>query len=68
MPKKETEAAALFKVPGMSVRGRAKRLRRDVGKLDGILRVDINYILDTVSIRYDANRLTLSKLRTTVDR
>jgi copper chaperone CopZ len=67
MSKKETGAVAIFTVPGMSVRGRAQKLRRDVGKLDGILRVDINYILDTVSIRYDADRLTLRKIKAIVD-
>jgi copper chaperone CopZ len=68
MPKRKTEAEAIFKVPGMSVRGRAQRLKRDVGELDGILRIDVNYILDSVSIRYDANKLTLGKIKATVDR
>lgn len=66
--KKEMGAVAIFTVPGMSERGRAQKLRRDVGKLDGILRVDINYILDTVSIGYDADRVTLRKIRAIVDR
>lgn len=63
----DQEAMAIFNIPGMSIPGRAQRLRREVGKLDGILAVDINYILDTVSIRYDANKLTLDRIRRRID-
>jgi copper chaperone CopZ len=60
-------AMAIFKIQRMSIPGRGKRLRREVGKLDGILAVDINYILDTVSIRYDANKLTLDRIKKKID-
>ena len=58
----------MFRVRGMDDSGRTQRLRRTIGSLDGILKVDINYILDTVSIKYDANRLTLDQIRKIVDR
>ena len=58
----------MFRVRGMDNSGRTQRLRRTIGSLDGILKVDINYILDTVSIKYDANRLTLDQIRKIVDR
>ena len=68
MPKEMPEATAMFRVRGMDDSGRTQRLRRTIGSLDGILKVDINYILDTVSIKYDANRLTLDQIRKIVDR
>jgi copper chaperone CopZ len=68
MRKGDQEALAIFMVPGMSVKGRARRLRREMGKLDGILQIDINYILDTVSIRYDAGKLTLDRIRKEIER
>jgi len=68
MPKEMSEATAMFRVRGMDNSGRTQRLRRTIGSLDGILKVDINYILDTVSIKYDANRLTLDQIRKIVDR
>jgi hypothetical protein len=43
--------------------GRAKQLRHAADKLDGVLRVDINYISDTATIRYDADRLTLAEVK-----
>jgi len=67
MPKRGTEAVAIFRVPRMSVRGRAQRLRREVGKLDGISLVDINYILDTVSISYDPSKLTRDRIKAIVN-
>ena len=68
MAKEMSEATAMFRVRGMDNSGRTQRLRRTIGSLDGILKVDINYILDTVSIKYDANRLTLDQIRKIVDR
>ena len=68
MPKEMSEATAMFRVRGMDDSGRTQRLRRTIGSLDGILKVDINYILDTVSIKYDANRLKLDQIRKIVDR
>jgi hypothetical protein len=60
-------AMAIFKTQGMQIPGRARQLRLDLRKLDGILAVDFNYITDTVSIGYDANRLTLDAIRNTLD-
>ncbi|MGA1975702.1 MAG: heavy-metal-associated domain-containing protein [Conexivisphaerales archaeon] len=59
---------AIFKIPGMNLPGRAQRLRLEVGRLDGILEVDINYILDTISIRYDAKKLTLDRIKEKIDK
>ncbi|MGP8057346.1 MAG: heavy-metal-associated domain-containing protein, partial [Nitrososphaerales archaeon] len=42
--------------------GRAQQLRRAADRLDGVLRVDINYISDTATIEYDADRLTLAQV------
>lgn len=36
---------------------------RRVNGLKGIVNVDINYILDTVSIRYDPDKVTLAEIR-----
>jgi len=51
----------------MNVVGRAEKLRSDFGKLDGILEIEINYILDTVSIRYDSDKLTLANIKSKID-
>lgn len=58
---------AIFKTQGMQIPGRARQLRLDLRKLDGIRNVDFNYITDSVSIGYDANRLTLDAIRNTLD-
>jgi copper chaperone CopZ len=62
------EALALFSVPGMSVAGRSQELRQAIGKLDGVLQLEVNYILDTVSIKYDAGKLTLDRIREEIER
>ena len=67
MPKRMSKATAVFRVGRMEDSGRTQRLRRTIGSLDGILKVDINYILDTISITYDANILTLDQIRKRVD-
>ena len=56
------EATAILKIRGMDIPGRAQQLRRAADKLDGVLRVDINYISDTATIKYDADRLTLAQV------
>jgi len=56
-------AIAILKLQGMSDSGQAQRFRRTSAKLDGILRVDINYILDSVTVKYDANKLTSAQIR-----
>jgi hypothetical protein len=60
-------AMAIFKTQSMQIPGRARQLRLNLRKLDGILTVDFNYITDTVSIGYDANRLTLDTIRNALD-
>jgi copper chaperone CopZ len=59
----EGEATAILKMEGMSDSGEARRLRRVASKLDGILRVDINYILDSVTVKYDADKLTSAQIK-----
>ena len=57
------EATAILKIRGMENPGRAQQLRRTAEKLDGVLQVDINYISETATIRYDADRLTLADVK-----
>ena len=61
------EATAILRIHGMSRKGRADRLRRAAGKLDGVFLVDINYILDNVIINYNPDRLTLAKIKRKLD-
>ena len=56
-------ATAILKIRGLSDPGQAQRLRRASAKLDGILRVDINYILDSVTVKYDADKLTSAQVK-----
>jgi copper chaperone CopZ len=57
------EATAIMRIQGMSNSGKARELRRAAAKLDGILRVDINYILDSVTVKYDADKLTSAQVK-----
>jgi hypothetical protein len=61
------EATAILKIDGMSRRGRADRLRIAAGKLDGVFLVDINYILDNVTVSYNPDKLTLAQVRRKLD-
>jgi copper chaperone CopZ len=61
------EAVAILKIYGMSKSGRAQRLKRAADKLDGVVLVDINYILDNVTIKYDADKLTLVQIKKRID-
>ena len=63
MRKTVEQATAVLKIHGLSGLGRAERLRRAVNLLDGVSLVDINYILDNVTINYDPGRLTLSQVK-----
>ncbi|MDG6900875.1 MAG: heavy-metal-associated domain-containing protein [Nitrososphaerota archaeon] len=56
-------ATAVMKIPGMSRTGRAEQLRRGVGRLEGVLDVEINYILDSVTVKYDASKLTPTQVK-----
>jgi len=55
-------ATAVLKIHGMDISGRVEELRRAADKLDGVHRVDINYISETATIEYDADRLTLAQV------
>ncbi len=57
------KATAVLKIRGMENPGRAEQLRRTAERLDGVLQVDINYISDTATIKYDADRLTLADVK-----
>jgi hypothetical protein len=61
------EATAILKIHGMNKSGRADRLRRAAGNLDGVFLVDINYILDNVTISYNPDKLTLAQVRKKLD-
>ncbi len=63
MTSEKGEAIAILKIRGMSDSGWARRLRRAATNVDGILRVDINYILDSVTVKYDANKLTSAQVK-----
>ena len=56
------KAIAVLKIRGMDISGRVEELRRAADKLDGVHRVDINYISETATIEYDADRLTLAQV------
>ena len=57
------EATAILKIRGMSDSGQTRRFRRTASKLDGVLGVDINYILDSVTVKYDADKLTSDQIK-----
>lgn len=57
------KATAILKIQGMDNSGRAQQLKRAADQLDGVLRIDINYIQDTATVRYDADRLTLAQVK-----
>ena len=56
------EATVILKIQGMNNAGRAERLRYAADKLDGVLQVDIDYILDTATVKYDPDKLTLAQV------
>jgi copper chaperone CopZ len=57
------EATVILKIRGMSDSVQAQRFRRTAGKLDGVLQVDVNYILDSVTVKYDADKLTPTQIK-----
>jgi copper chaperone CopZ len=61
--KRGQDAVAIINAPGLSATGRAQKLRREISKLDGILEIDIDYRLDTISIKYDPRRIPLARIR-----
>lgn len=60
-------ATAILRVDGMGDLGRAQQLRLEVDKLEGVLLVDINYILDNVTISYNPAKLTLVQIKKRLD-
>jgi hypothetical protein len=60
---KKPEGTATFKIRKRGSPGRVLRSRLAVGNLDGVLRVDTNYILDTLTVKYDADKLTLAQIK-----
>jgi copper chaperone CopZ len=61
------KAVATFKTPGVNISGQAVKLRKNVNELDGILHIEFNFILDTISIVYDSDRVTLPTIQKTID-
>ena len=68
MPNSNHEAMAFFKLEGGNESGQHTRLGRVLGRLDGVLDVRVDYILDTISIRYDSKTLTREDIKKKVDR
>jgi hypothetical protein len=56
-------ATAILKIRGIGDAGQARRLRHAAAGLDGVLGVDINYILDSVTVKYDADKLTSAQVK-----
>ena len=54
MKRERGEANTILKTRGMSDSGQAQRFRRTASNLDGI-QVDTDYILDSVTVKYDAD-------------
>ncbi len=68
MPNSNHEATAFFKLEGGNESGQHERLRRVLGKLNGVLEVRVNFILDTMAVRYDSDVLTRDEIKKRVDR
>jgi copper chaperone CopZ len=60
------EALAILKAIGISTAGRKRKLRKRLTELEGIRKIEFNYILDTVSITYDSDKVTLAKIRNAI--
>lgn len=57
---------SIFGVPEMSNPGEARRVRRILGKLEGVREIDVNYITCIVSIRYDGKKLSLLSIKAAI--
>jgi len=68
MPHLDYDATAFFKMQRGDDSGQPERLRRALGRLDGVREVKVNFIFDTISIRYDSNRVTRDQIKRKVDR
>lgn len=63
MTNRKRQATAILKIQGLNKSGRAESLRRSAAGLDGVFLVDVNYILDNVTIGYDPDKLTLAQIK-----
>ena len=63
MVRGKREATAILKIRGMGDTMQARRFRRTATRLDGVLRVDFDYILDSVTVKYDADKLTPAQIK-----
>jgi copper chaperone CopZ len=67
MPNLNHEATAFFKLEGGDESGGHEKLRRVLDALDGVLEVRVNFIIDTISVKYDSDRLTRDEIKKKVD-
>ena len=67
MPNVKHEATAFFKLHGEPHKGLSSRLKRDLGTLDGVIKVEVNFILDVVSVEYDPDKLMLDDIKDRVE-
>ena len=67
MPNLNHEATAFFKLEGGDETRGYEKLRRALDALDGVLEVRVNFIIDTISVRYDSDRLTRDDIKKKVD-
>jgi hypothetical protein len=67
MTQRKHEATAILRIQGLGKSGRAEQLRRAASGLDGVFLVDVNYILDNVTISYNPDKLTLAQVRKKLD-
>lgn len=68
MPKLVHEGTAFFKLLEGEESGRSERLKRVLDKLDGVLEVQINFILDIMMVKYDADKVSRERIKKKVDR
>ena len=66
MGKPGQKSVAIFMAPSTNVAGWTQKVRKKINELDGVLEFNINYILNTVSISYDPDKITLAKIRKTI--
>src|SRR5215831_1493039 len=50
-------------VKGLNFAGCAREIEKNLSKLDGIAQVDASYVSQTVTVTYDENKLSDTKLR-----
>jgi copper chaperone CopZ len=67
MSNSKHQATAFFKLRGEPDRGLSTRLKQALGTLDGVIRVEVNFILDVVSVDYDPDKLMLEDIKERVD-